>query len=69
MGVACECGVGLNHVCAKYCSPNAAVNIRIHFEPMSLHFPDPPPAPPPSLLLLLSSYFQLFLKKTAPNDP
>lgn len=32
----------------KSCSANAAVNIRILFEPMSVHFPDPPPAPPPS---------------------
>lgn len=28
------------------CSPNAAANIRILFEPMSSHVPDPPPAPP-----------------------
>lgn len=35
-------------LCAKRCCPNAAANIRILFEPMSLHFPDPPPAPPPS---------------------
>lgn len=45
-------------LCAKRCCPNAAANIRILFEPMSLHFPDPPPAPPPS-----SPLFPAFKKK------
>lgn len=30
-------------------APNAGVNTRIIFEPMSAHFPNPPPAPPPLL--------------------
>lgn len=50
-----RCGLTVEYqIWAKCCSANAAVNIRILFEPMSSHFSDPPPAPPPPPLLLSS---------------